>query len=157
MINYSGQRVVSFRERHSAMIRAWSLSMSLPAVQFRILFGAGFSKKYHVSPLSILGHCFDVVSLGKARHSTLKCFTWLKWKWVPVRKEMAMCMISPMRRNGCRTVCSPWIWDGTPINMSQASWCQVWSTSWAVSTLLYRYITDNIIFKGKWQLLKQVK
>ena len=28
--------------------------------------GAGFSEKCHVSPLSILGHYFDVVSLGKA-------------------------------------------------------------------------------------------
>ena len=40
-----------------------ALSMSLPAVRFRIPLGAGFSEKYHVSPLSILGH---VVSLGKA-------------------------------------------------------------------------------------------
>ena len=40
--------------------------MSLPAVQFRILLSAGFSDKYIVSPLSLLGHCFDVVSLGKA-------------------------------------------------------------------------------------------
>ena len=34
--------------------------MSLPAVRFRIPLGAGFSGKYHVSLLSILGHCFDV-------------------------------------------------------------------------------------------------
>ena len=40
--------------------------MSLPAVRFRITLGAGFSEKYHVSPLSILGDCSDVVSLGKA-------------------------------------------------------------------------------------------
>ena len=38
--------------------------MSLPAVRFGIPLGAGFSEKSHVSPLSILGHCFDVVSLG---------------------------------------------------------------------------------------------
>ena len=43
-----------------------ALPMSLPAVRFRIRLGAGFSEKYHVSPLSILGHCFDVVSLGRA-------------------------------------------------------------------------------------------
>ena len=43
-----------------------ALSMSLPAARFRILFSAGFSDKYHVFPLPILGHCFDVVSLGKA-------------------------------------------------------------------------------------------
>ena len=39
-----------------------------------------------------------------ARHFTLKCFTWLKWKWVPGRTEMAMCMISSMRLNSCSTV-----------------------------------------------------
>ena len=39
--------------------------ISLPAVRFRIPLGAGFSEKYHVSPLSILGHYFDVASLGK--------------------------------------------------------------------------------------------
>ena len=43
-----------------------ALLMSLPAVRFLIPLGAGFSKKYHVSPLSILGHYFDVVCLGKA-------------------------------------------------------------------------------------------
>ena len=31
--------------------------MSLPTVRFTVRFGAGFSEKYHVSPLSILGHC----------------------------------------------------------------------------------------------------
>ena len=35
----------------------------LSAVLFRTPFGAGFSDKYHVSPLSILRHCFDVGSL----------------------------------------------------------------------------------------------
>ena len=34
-----------------------ALPMSLPAVRFRIPLGAGFSEKYHVFPLSILGHC----------------------------------------------------------------------------------------------------
>ena len=43
-----------------------ALPMSLPAVRFRIPLGAGFSEKNHVSPLSIMGHYFDVVSLGKA-------------------------------------------------------------------------------------------
>ena len=33
-----------------------ALSMSLPAVRFRIPLSAGFSEKYHVSPLSILEH-----------------------------------------------------------------------------------------------------
>ena len=42
-----------------------ALPMSLPAVRFRIQLGAGFSEKYHVSPLSILGYYFNVVFLGK--------------------------------------------------------------------------------------------
>ena len=52
----------------NAMARA----LALPAVPFRIPpLGAGFSEKIHVSPLSILGHYFDVVSLGKALHSQM--------------------------------------------------------------------------------------
>ena len=42
-----------------------ALPMSLSAVRFRTPLGAGFSDNYHVSPLSILGNCIDVVSLGK--------------------------------------------------------------------------------------------
>ena len=42
-------------------IERGALSMSLPTVQ-----------KYNVSPLLILGHCFDIVSLGKALN---QCFT----------------------------------------------------------------------------------
>ena len=63
---------------------------------------------------------WDIVSVlcPWARHLTLKCFTWLRWKWVLSRTEMEMCMISSMRQNGCRTVCSPWGWDGTRMNMS---------------------------------------
>ena len=34
-----------------------TLPMSLPVVRFRTPLGAGFSEKFHVSPLSILGHC----------------------------------------------------------------------------------------------------
>ena len=49
------------------------LPMSLPAVRFRAPICAGFSEIYHVSSLSILGHCFDAVPLGKA--FTFKCFT----------------------------------------------------------------------------------
>ena len=37
-----------------------ALPMSLPAVNT----GKGFSEKYHVYPLSMMGHCIDVVSLG---------------------------------------------------------------------------------------------
>ena len=80
-----------------------ALPMSLPAVRFRILLGAGFSEKYHFSPLSILGHCVDVVSLGKTLNLQMLHLTQVKMS----RTEMAMC-ISSMPRNGCRTVCSPW-------------------------------------------------
>ena len=42
---------------NDALMQRGALQMSLPAVRFRIPLGAGFSEKYHVSPLSILGHC----------------------------------------------------------------------------------------------------
>ena len=45
------------------------LPMLLPAVRFGNPFGAGLSEKYNVSLLSILGHYFNVVSLGMALHS----------------------------------------------------------------------------------------
>ena len=45
-----------------------ALPMSLSAVQFRTPLGAGFLEKFYVFPLSILGHCYDVVSLGKVLH-----------------------------------------------------------------------------------------
>ena len=51
-----------------------ALSMSLPAVRFRIPLGAGFSKKFHVSSLSIFWHCFDVVSMGKALNPQMLYF-----------------------------------------------------------------------------------
>ena len=77
----------------------------MPAVRFRIPLGAGFSEKYHVSPLSILGHCFDVVSFGKSLNPQMLHLTQVRK--VPSRTEIAMYMIRSMRRNGCRTVCSP--------------------------------------------------
>ena len=85
-----------------------ALSMSLPTDRFRIMLGAGFSKKYIVSPLLIMGHCFDVVSLGKALNPQMPHLTQVKMSIIPGRLVMAICMISSMRRNGCRTVCSPW-------------------------------------------------
>ena len=53
------------------LLERGALPMSLPAVRFQIPLRAGFSEKYHVSPLSILGHCFDVVSLGKALNAQI--------------------------------------------------------------------------------------
>ena len=55
-----------------------ALPMSLPAVRFRISLGAGFSEKYNVCSLSILGHCKDVVSLGKTLHSQMLHLTQVK-------------------------------------------------------------------------------
>ena len=46
-----------YREGHGAMVGAWRSADGTGAVRFRIPLGAGFSEKYHVSPLSILGHC----------------------------------------------------------------------------------------------------
>ena len=58
--------IIAIIERDVAQwLERGALPMSLPAVRFRIPLGAGFSEKYYVSPLSILGHYSDVVSLGK--------------------------------------------------------------------------------------------
>ena len=55
-----------------------ALPMSLPAVRFWSPLGAGFSEKYHVSPLSIFEHYFDVVSLGNALHLKMLHLTQVK-------------------------------------------------------------------------------
>ena len=55
-----------------------ALPMSLPAVRFRIPLGAGFSEKYHVPPLSMLGHCFDAVYLDKALNPQMLHLTQVK-------------------------------------------------------------------------------
>ena len=59
-------KTLQYYERDVAQwLERGALPKSLPAVRFRIPLGAGFSEKYHVSPLSILGHYFDVAPLGK--------------------------------------------------------------------------------------------
>ena len=58
-------------------LKRGALSMSLPVVRFRIPLGAGFTEK-HVSRLSILGQCFDVVSFSKALKPTMLHLTWVK-------------------------------------------------------------------------------
>ena len=72
-------------------------SMSLPAMGFRTPLGAGFSDKYHVSPLSILGQCFDVVYLDKALHLQMLHLAYGDIEYL-VGGIMAMCTISAMRR-----------------------------------------------------------
>ena len=71
------------KEGHGAMVRARNFVNVLPSIPL----GAEFAKRYHVSPLSILEHCLDVVSLGKALNPQM-----------------------------LHTVCSPWNLDGTQMN-----------------------------------------
>ena len=48
------------------MARARSFANVAACHAVRIRLGAGFSEKYYISPLSILGYYFDAVSFGKA-------------------------------------------------------------------------------------------
>ena len=52
-----GHRILSAERDMAQWLERGALPMSLSAVRFRIPLGAEFSKKYHVSPLSIFGHC----------------------------------------------------------------------------------------------------
>ena len=52
------------------VIEPRALPISLPVFRFRAPLGAGILEKYYVSPLSILGHYFDVVAYTWARHFT---------------------------------------------------------------------------------------
>ena len=113
-----GQRVVyGFREGRGAMVRAWRfVAVAACRAVSRPAWCGIFREMSCFSPLN-LG---DFVSLlwpmlyPWARHLTLNCFTWLRWKWVvPGRTGMTMCTISSMRRNSCRTVYSPWSWNDT--------------------------------------------
>ena len=45
------------REVHGAMVRAWHSADVAACRAVSITLGAGFSEKYHISPLPILGHC----------------------------------------------------------------------------------------------------
>ena len=68
------ERVI--REGHGTIVRA--RSFAIVAACRAVSLGAGFPEKYHVSPLSILGHCFDVVSLGKALNLKMLHLTQVK-------------------------------------------------------------------------------
>ena len=48
------------------MGRAKRFAMSLPDVRFRTPLSEGFSEKYKCFSPFNMGHCFDVVFLGKA-------------------------------------------------------------------------------------------
>ena len=67
---YLGRDMAQWLERGA-------LPMSLPAVRFRIPLGAGFSEKYHVSPLST----WDIVKIvfwGKTLHPQMLHLTQVK-------------------------------------------------------------------------------
>ena len=66
------------RLKEGQLLERGALPRSLPVVRLRIPLGAGISETYHISPLSILGHCFDVVSLGKAIHPHMLHLTQVK-------------------------------------------------------------------------------
>ena len=65
---------ISVRERDVAQwLERGALPMSLPV---RGSLVAGFSDKYHVSPVSTLGHCgINVVSMDKALYPQVIHFT----------------------------------------------------------------------------------
>ena len=77
-------------------------------------------RDFQKNTMFLLSQSWDIVSMlwSLVGHFTFKCFTRLGWKWTPGRRKMAMSTISSMRRNGCRTVCSPWSWNGTRMNRS---------------------------------------
>ena len=58
------------------MVRTWSL-VNVAACRV-VSLGAVFLEKYHVSPLSIKEHCFDVVSLGKVPNPKMLHLTRVK-------------------------------------------------------------------------------
>ena len=81
--------------------------MSLSVVQFRIPLGAGFSKKYHFSPLSILGHYFDVVSLDKTLyphmlHLTQVYLVGQRWQCVRLVPSAEMAASAVCSKKGSR-------------------------------------------------------
>ena len=119
-------KIVLVLERDMAQwLECGALSMSLPEVRFRTRLVQDFGRNIMFLPslywdISMLCHW--------AMYLTPQCFTWLRQKWVPGRTEMAMCMISSMRRNGCRTVCSPWSWDGTLLNRPSDQGVKMWKS-----------------------------
>ena len=80
-----------------------ALPMSLPAVQFRIPLGVGFSEEYHV----FSSQYWDIISMlcPWARHFTLTCFTWLRCKWVPGQRWQCE-RLFPCAEMAASAVCS---------------------------------------------------
>ena len=135
----------TYREGHGAMIRTWRFA---DVAACRVVSNPAWCRIFReisCFPLSILGHCsyMYVVSFGKALHP--QCFTWLRWKWIPSTTEMAMCMISSMRWNSCKTVYSPWSRNGTRMIKSsdQGVKCKV---GWKVLRLDIKTAASTFIF-----------
>ena len=90
-----------------------ALSMSLPAVGFRVPLGARVQENYHVSPLPILGYCFDVVSLGprylgkalspRILHST-QYLVGLRWQCVRLVPSAEMAAVQYALEKGVEMV-----------------------------------------------------
>ena len=98
------------KDGRDTMVRMWRFAnvaacraVSDP-VWCRIFRGMSF-----FSPLNVWT-LFRCCVRGQCTLVTLTCFTWLLCKLLHHRTEMAICA---MRRNGCRTVLSPWSWNGT--------------------------------------------
>ena len=62
----------AFREGHGTMVGAWHCRCLSCGFESRLVQDA------HVPLLSILGHCFEVVSLGKAHHPQMLHLTQVK-------------------------------------------------------------------------------
>ena len=88
----------AFRCIQSDMVRAWHFAN---VAACHAVSNPAWCRMFMFIP----SQSWDIVSrlCPSVRHFTLKCFTWLGWKWVPGRTETA-------------TVCSPWSWSGTWIN-----------------------------------------
>ena len=102
---------LAYREGSGAMVRACSL------LQCRCLlweFEPSLVQDIKRNIIFLPSQYWDIVSMlcPWARHFTPTCLTRFRCKWASGRTEIAMCTISSMRRNGCRTVWSPWSWNG---------------------------------------------
>ena len=99
--------------------------------------------------------CFRFLNVGIlfrclcswARQLTLTRFAWPKCKWVPGRTEMKIFTINLMRRNGYRTVYSPWIRNGTRINNSSFKWREKVADNLAVYMVYGRLTQRGIDFR----------
>ena len=97
MILKNGWLMSCFKERHGAIIVRAQNFVNVAAC--RDVSNRAWCRIFReiscFSPLNIstLFRCCAMLC-SWARHLTLKCFTWLRWKWVHDRTAIIMCMIS---------------------------------------------------------------